>query len=1215
MDRTLKGELPSVAATVAHPTTAQYFRPTPTLLMCKHEIIIDRYTLCGLQSTVLRALIFVKRKHREWLNYTGKKVDCDVPTCLTSPKHIHPGPSSQQGDCGCPQYVEDIEKLRTVHESLCSSCRMMKSVAKISYIVPLLSRLRARLQPTKGSQTNRGLASIVELSSPQEQAVSQDPRVRPHMPSSSPGFSFKVPQQPSSAQVQVQAEASTSAAATSPAQKPRRVSLALPSSPRVVPAWKFRDDTTIPYARKGKVRRIDTTQDPDDDEDGEAEERAPIAPEKRQRRKWTAEETQMLVDGCQIHGVGNWKSILSDPNLSFDNRSPVDLKDRFRTYFPEAYRSHYPNARTHLPSSLPSSSLVNVASLTKPNRSTHPDGTPLFPTPPSAHPKRRPFTQEEDSALLAGFRKHGAAWATIVKEAPVFGTTGRRSMDLRDRFRNAWPEEYEKAGYKARPRAARRAGKDKEVPMVKEELEEETRGRARVGRSKTDEGLPRTTGTSVDAASAMGPVRRRRRAHTSQGFKSMSMPGSDDEGDDGPASDMAKSEFGAFSFGSAASDFTFKFANPQQQQKGEETGLVGGMEHLVVDRAPDGDLDEPMPDVDVSSAVPSPPQQETSQILPTTPPQLSTPSPSKLQHAHFLHRRQEELASLGLSLGSSSAGPTIGRSAWGPQDWFSANPRLDSSSGFTSTVALNSPPLAHSSIHSPPLSNSASFPLETSFELTHGVMERYDLEQPAMYGLQHQHNNPSARLDVHHHHHHSASASASGAGPPPQPHAAFSSPALSFHSSFELDSFDAPHSEAGHSFSSEYGVSNDMDLLEDAESEPGGAAWGGGFRGFTHHSNTAGDLIFGARTHQPVWNGFAEWGAGRGAAARGRGLTGIAEVRGGKNEEGEEAGASRTGEKVFSLDDLVDIPPEADNQADAGDDLAGGDEPPGTPLLRPTTVQTVHVHHHHHHHHHHYGPPPSRARSVPPEEAVLQQAQILMSAPTTPSLAAAPMPMSPRTTFALDPTTLFGLGVGQQQRLSATSAATPNAASSTSASAVTHGHGEAIYLPFLDLHYYGAGAMEGAIPTETWRGGEALDLARSNSATASFSSASASTPFAMGHGMWPGLGMAMPPSRQLPPPHPVSAGRPLMRSMSGGIGTSKSKSGVAAALAARGLQTQGTTPSALTRASSSSGHQRGQSAIVVRPQDLVLSSSTSGSGSEPAPKGKRKRASWDGAAW
>jgi hypothetical protein len=106
-------------------------------------------------------------------------------------------------------------------------------------------------------------------------------------------------------------------------QKQRRVSLALPSSPRLVPAWNFRDDTSVPYAdaaRKGKVRRIDTSADDEDDdtkeeweidgeekgEDGDAVTIAPGAPEKgkekekKVRRKWTPEETQMLVDGCNI---------------------------------------------------------------------------------------------------------------------------------------------------------------------------------------------------------------------------------------------------------------------------------------------------------------------------------------------------------------------------------------------------------------------------------------------------------------------------------------------------------------------------------------------------------------------------------------------------------------------------------------------------------------------------------------------------------------------------------------------------------------------------------------------------------------------------------------------------------------------------------------------------------------------------------------------------
>ncbi|KAJ7833045.1 hypothetical protein B0H14DRAFT_3463022 [Mycena olivaceomarginata] len=127
----------------------------------------------------------------------------------------------------------------------------------------------------------------------------------PVAPAPAPKFSFKAPLPPSaSASSSTSPSTSTSfnninpnttsgasAASQAPetetapaAGKQRRVSLALPSSPRVVPAWHFRDDTSVPYAdpdpadsasasaagRKGKVRRI--ALEPDDDADaGELE--------------------------------------------------------------------------------------------------------------------------------------------------------------------------------------------------------------------------------------------------------------------------------------------------------------------------------------------------------------------------------------------------------------------------------------------------------------------------------------------------------------------------------------------------------------------------------------------------------------------------------------------------------------------------------------------------------------------------------------------------------------------------------------------------------------------------------------------------------------------------------------------------------------------------------------------------------------------------------
>ncbi|KAJ7686116.1 hypothetical protein B0H17DRAFT_1072720, partial [Mycena rosella] len=117
---------------------------------------------------------------------------------------------------------------------------------------------------------------------------------------------------------------------------------------------------------------------------------------------------------------------------------------------------------------------------------------------------------------------------------------------------------------------------------------------------------------------------------------------------------------------------------------------------------------------------------------------------------------------------------TIGRSAWGPQDWFSVNPRLDSSAAFSS----QSPALGYPQS---PLSSSASFPADTSgggfFELAHGVMERYDLEPAATHTHTHLHHHHAAHAHAHEHD--------------------FSSPALSLHSFDAHSCYSQSASEAG----------------------------------------------------------------------------------------------------------------------------------------------------------------------------------------------------------------------------------------------------------------------------------------------------------------------------------------------------------------------------------------------------------------------------------
>ena len=128
----------------------------------------------------------------------------------------------------------------------------------------------------------------------------QQPQPTASAPSSST-FTFKAPYPP----------ASTSAGSQG-ASKQRRVSLALPNTPRVVPAWNFRDDTTIDAhiastaalaEKKGKMRRAASSAS-----DTHRVSETAIVPEKRQRKKWSEEETKMLVNGCNI--VSSWHGLL-----------------------------------------------------------------------------------------------------------------------------------------------------------------------------------------------------------------------------------------------------------------------------------------------------------------------------------------------------------------------------------------------------------------------------------------------------------------------------------------------------------------------------------------------------------------------------------------------------------------------------------------------------------------------------------------------------------------------------------------------------------------------------------------------------------------------------------------------------------------------------------------------------------------------------------------
>lgn len=158
-----------------------------------------------------------------------------------------------------------------------------------------------------------------------------------------------------------------------------------------------------------------------------------------ERHMWTQTETKALVDGCNKHGIGNWKAVLNDKELAmhFNGRTPGDLKDRFRTYFPDAYHELYPNAKTHTSRAV---------------RSKAPDGKSIFEKGKTK--ERRPFTVAEDEVLRKGYEQFGSHWAVIAKNAVFEGR--RKSTDLRDRFRNAFPSLYLQAGYKPRAKSQKK---------------------------------------------------------------------------------------------------------------------------------------------------------------------------------------------------------------------------------------------------------------------------------------------------------------------------------------------------------------------------------------------------------------------------------------------------------------------------------------------------------------------------------------------------------------------------------------------------------------------------------------------------------------------------------------------------------------------------------------------------------------------------------------
>ncbi|KAF2724741.1 hypothetical protein K431DRAFT_309865 [Polychaeton citri CBS 116435] len=195
------------------------------------------------------------------------------------------------------------------------------------------------------------------------------------------------------------------------------------------------------------------------------------------RRKWSDEETAGLLKGVAKHGIGNWTRILRDVDYTFENRTALDLKDRFRVCCPDHYKHNHngdaassaqgiqPPHEGHsqgdqssdkqpLPESNGSkeeTGQIQVAEIKgKKKRGVRPEKKSaaelqklgiVEPFTEALHRTKLDFTEAEDDALLRGFQKHGKRWAEIRNDRS-FGLSHRPAPDLRDRFRSRFKSEY-----------------------------------------------------------------------------------------------------------------------------------------------------------------------------------------------------------------------------------------------------------------------------------------------------------------------------------------------------------------------------------------------------------------------------------------------------------------------------------------------------------------------------------------------------------------------------------------------------------------------------------------------------------------------------------------------------------------------------------------------------------------------------------------------------
>lgn len=357
-------------------------------------------------------------------------------------------------------------------------------------------------------------------------------------------------------------------------------------------------------------------------------------------------------------------------------------------------------------------------------------------------------------------------WASILKD-PIFRAKNRRSTDLRDRFRNAFPGLYEAAGYKPRNNAKKKKGSEGlPVPVVSDSGHDDPK-----------------------ESQAKRPLRRRR-ASTAPGVVLKVNSSRRATLESTTCSDSEESSGGEGGLNDEANRVSKQQpkvghdeVTPQPEdpaERGRSTDLPrsplessGGAPRNDVSTRSSGSLS--LSEVTDSSQARtwSLPDHAAQSHTPNWVPG-SSPSPRRVPRTDiFLTSQASPPSDIPRRGGSEGFHTMIGKSAWLPEDWLSANPRLESPHPDSSSSSF---------IGGPSPAPSSPFSFSPS---SHGVMDRYDL----------------------------------------------------FPTNLATHSHDYTSSEVGYGDRDTHSAFSEADMFNSATAS---------YRGFTHHSNYAGDLIFAA---------------------------------------------------------------------------------------------------------------------------------------------------------------------------------------------------------------------------------------------------------------------------------------------------------------------------------------------------------------------------------